>query len=292
MELKYKTQPLHEGGSAVSGCGTIHISEIKKTLTNLSDDLEFPFDLNEFVLGSTGKSEYSGDIDLVLDNKHWGNGPMALYENLVALFGKANVSRNGSMVHLKYPISGYDPVHNKRLPRTGFVQIDFNFGNVDWERLYHYSPGSESGYKGAHRNLAMSAIAGAIDLGHSEEFDSYDRPVSQRRWKWGPNGFFKVDRTSVRDKQTGKWNRKQPDTVLEGPYLDGAFVAKVLFPIDGTVHDFHSLETLLSAVKRNYGVEHQEKVFERIARYLSDRKDWENFEYPPEIDRYLQIKDK
>jgi len=57
MDLKYKTLPINEAGTAVQGCGTIHISEIQTTLTKLSDELGFPFDLNDYTVGSTGKTE-------------------------------------------------------------------------------------------------------------------------------------------------------------------------------------------------------------------------------------------
>lgn len=292
MELKYKETPESEGGSAVPGCGTIHITEIKDTLTKLTDDLEFPFDLNDFVLGSTGKKEYSGDIDLVLDDRWWGHGPKALKENLDIIFGSENSKIYGSMVHLKYPIVGFDPKKDHRKPRTGFVQIDFNFGNSDWEKFYHFSPGNESEYKGAHRNLALAAITYAVNKLESQAKDSYDRPEWEVRYKWSPKGFVRVHRISMKDMRSGVWMKKRCDTILEGPHFDPKIIAKIVFPKDGTEEDLFSLETIMAAVKRNYNKEEQEAIWERMASNFSDWRDGKSFVYPPEIDRYFPANDK
>jgi hypothetical protein len=292
MKLKYIAPPESEGGSAVPGCGTIHISEIRPTLTKLSDDLDFPFDLNDYVLGSTGKKEYSGDIDLVLDDKWWGHGVPALREDLENIFGKHVVARNGSMLHLKYLIEGYNPKLNEHGPRTGYVQIDFNLGDTDWEKFYHYSPGDDSEYKGAHRNLAIAAICAVADVQNSKAVDGYDRPVEQFRWKFGQNGFIHVRRESTKDERSGVWNRKQVDTVLEDPIKDPIRIAQILFPVDGVPADLHSLETIMAAVERNYGMTDQQRIWKRMASNFHDWKDGRNFIYPTEITKYFSLDDK
>lgn len=292
MDLKYKMVPPSEGGGALPNCGTIHIDEINPTLDNLANDLELPFDLQSFLVGSTGKKTYSGDIDVVMDDRWWGHTLEDLRSNLIELYGEENVKRHADILHLRYPIAHYDSSKIGRLPRTGYVQIDFYFGNIEWERFYHYSPGNNSGYKGSHRNLSMSAVCAEVNTSKSTEVDTYNRPVYTVRWKWGPKGFFKVTRLSVRDKITGVWKKKQVDEVLEGPYIDPAFVSKILFPLDGSSTDLESLETIMLAVKRNYGLVDQERIWRKIAENVQGSSDWNYFEYPPEISAYLDIKDK
>jgi len=298
MKLKYKTLPDSEGGSAVPGCGTIHISEIKATLTKLSDDLEFPFDLNDYTMGSTGKSEYSGDIDVVLDDRWWGHGAAAFRENLVELYGLENTARNGAMIHLKYPIVGYNAALNKRKPRTGFVQVDFNFGNYEWEKFYHYSLGDDSEYKGAHRNLMISAICAVIDVHPFIDLNDPcpciwegDRPANIIRWKWGENGLIRVNRRSVKDKH-GHWKRKQEDTTIAGPYIEPKTIIDILFPGYHNIHALDSMETIMTAVKATYGMVEQERVWQRSAANFYDWKDGRNFYYPEEISKYFPIDDK
>jgi hypothetical protein len=293
MTLNFKTTQDNQGGAALLGCGTIHISEIGPTLIKLSNYLEFPFDLNDYTLGSTGKKEYSGDIDLILDDKWWGHGPAAFRENLEAVFGKENVARNGMMVHLRFPIEHFNPSKQETLPRTGFVQIDFNFGDTEWEKFYHYSPGDSSSYKGAHRNLAIAAICGAVQLEDVSEInDSFDRPETVTRWKYGSNGLERVTRKSVYNESTARWNKKQIDKVIFGPYKDPAQIARILLPIDGTPSDLHSLETIINAVKRNYTSKEQHSIWKRCAKNFSEWPDGNKFFYPTEINKYFTTDDK
>lgn len=299
MKLNYLVTPGDLGGTAVPSCGTIHKSEIKETLNKLSDDLLSPFDFNDYMLGSTGKREYSGDIDLVVD-PGWGLTLPTFRELLESTFPKEDIARNGNMLHLKYPIVGYNAKFNDALPRTGFVQIDFNFGDAKWEKVYHYSNGS-SAYKGAHRNLMISAICAATEEIVPQKFtdfdtiveywDAYNRPVSVIRWKYGPNGFTKVHRKSQKDRN-GIWMRKQNDTILEGPIKDENVIRNILFPVSSLPTDLDSLETLMDAVKRNYGMTDQERVWKRSASNFTDWNQGKLFKYPSEIAKYIPTDDK
>lgn len=288
MKLKYIVPPLNEGGGAVTDAGTIHITEIKRTLTKLTADLRIPFDLNECVLGSTGKAEYSGDIDLVIDAEWWNKSPAAFRETLAETFGKDCTAQNGGMVHLKLPIEGYDCSLQERLPRTGFVQVDFNFGNPEWEKFYHYSPGDKSGYKGAHRNLAIAAICAASSQPTTDEVDTFGRPLTSIRWKLSPNGFIKVLRKSVREKNTNVWTKKQVDTELDICY-DPASISRILFqtPV-ATVDDLFSLETMIAAVDRYCGMAEKERIYSIMAKNFAGWKGGKNFVYPEEITKYME----
>lgn len=297
MELKFKQLPTDLGGTAVSGCGTIHITEIRPTLEKLSNDLELPFDFNEFVTGSAGKREYSGDLDVVLDNKWWGHGIPEFRKNLEEVFGKENVARHGNTLHLKYPIVGFDKTQNLRLPRTGFVQVDFNLGDYEWQKFYHYCDAT-SGYKGGHRNLLISAICSELNVtpGPSEPNDNTlvfesGRPSNIVRWKWGENGLYRVIRRSVKDKH-GHWAKKQQDTVIEGPYTNPAVVANILLPNNQSAHVMNSLESIMLAVKENYGLVEQQRVWRRAAENFTNWNLGRNFIYPAEISEYITSNDK
>lgn len=297
MKLKYIGTPTNLGGTAVPGCGTIHRSEVSPTLTKLSDDLELPFDLNNYTLGSTGKREYSGDIDLVIDNVWWDHGISAFRENLEKLFGKENVTRNGDMLHLKYPIVMYKEELRGAKPRTGFVQIDFMFGNAEWKQFYHYSD-PNSAYKGAHRNLMLAAVTSELNIHPYIDLNDNcptiwegGRPTSIIRWKWGSNGLIQVHRHSVKDKR-GHWKQKQEDTILAGPYFDPKTIAGILFPQSNPENIFDSMETVMEAVKKNYGMVDCERVWRRSAQNFYNWPEGKLFEYPPEIASYIPPNDK
>lgn len=292
MKLKYAMTPSHEGGAAVSGCGTIYIHEIKPTVDSLTKDLKIPFNLNDYLLGSTGMREYSGDIDIVFDSTFWSTGVSGLRDTLVEMYGEDNVAFNGNMVHLKYPITNFDASKNERLPRTGFVQIDICVGNADWEKFYHYTS-PDSGYKGAHRNLAIAAIGAISGTVKSTELDSFDRPVSQIRWKWGPKGFFYIKRISKKSKDGTRYVKAQEDTVLYGPYYDGDDISRRLFACDyATSKDIESLENIIAAVHKYFDPNKQEEIWKRMAKNFGEWKDAKYFEYPPEIAVYFQPNDK
>lgn len=291
MKLKYSRPLPSEGGAAVPGVGTIHISEIAPTLTKLSDDLEFPFDLNDFIVGSATKSEYSGDIDVVID-KIWYDGSVEeMHQDLKVIFGSEDIARHGSQLHIKYPIENFDKNYNERLPRTGFVQVDFIFGNLEWEKFYHYSPGATSGYKGLHRNIAISAITYATAIALTDTIDDFGRPVSEEKWKWSPKGLLRVIRSS-KQRTNGSWLKTQTDDIIDGPYTDPAFIARTIFPKDGTPDDMNSLETIISAVKRNYNSKIQAKIFKKMAESFQENTDASYFSYPAEIEQYFNIDDK
>lgn len=293
MKLKYIGTPVDLGGTAVSGCGTIHQTEIKATLTKLSGDLGLSFDLNEYTLGSTGKREYSGDIDLVISDEWCGHSPDDFRKNLEQIFGKENVAKNGNMIHLKYPIVMYKEELQLAKPRTGFVQVDFMFGDVKWKQFYHYSD-SGSAYKGAHRNLMLAAITSELNTYvPSDSYHSHDhnQPLPIIRWKWGPNGLIQVFRRSVKDKH-GHWKKKQEDIVLAGPYTDPEIIADILLPQSNPASVFDSMETIMIAVKKNYSIAECEKVWKRSASNFYNWSQGNLFEYPSEIAAYLPLNDK
>lgn len=297
MKLAYKTLPESMAGGAVSGVGTIHKCEVAETLTNLSNDLELPFDFGDFAVGSAGKREYSGDIDVVVDNAWWDRSISAFRENLEEAFGKENVARHGAMLHLKYPIANFHYRSNDLLPRTGFVQVDFLFGDYKWLKFYHFCDGN-SAYKGAHRNLMISAICAEIDvISCEDETTNLSRlhifnstPANYLRWKWGQHGFSRVRRQRIRSEH-GNWLKKSDDIII-GPFFDPKIIIDALFPEYKDEHALDSLETLMMAVKKNYGLVEQEKVWRKAAMNFLDWSDGKNFNYPAEINKYFPINDK
>lgn len=280
-----------EAGIAVPGCGVIHMSEVKSTLTKLSDDLKFPFNLNDFIVGSAGKSEYSGDIDVVIDPAWYDGSIENFHKDLKSVFGATDIARHGAMLHIKYPIENYNNTYNEKLTRNGFVQVDFMFGDFEWLQFYYYSHGNQSEYKGFHRNIAITAITAITSVVHTKDIDDYGRPVSLEKWKWGSNGLIKVIRSS-RQRSDGSWLKGQTDTVIAGPHCDKHFISTTLFPVDGTPDDLNSLETIILAIKRNYPISMQADIFKKIARNFNENNDAMYFSYPPEIEEYFSTDDK
>lgn len=130
------------GGNAFSNVRRINRMEIAPTLLNFSRDTGIKYNtLVQGMLGSTGKQETSGDIDIALDEKHYSRKTLRdvaekLRNKNIGLVTKG--MRQG-VINIAYPI--YDS--------NDFIQIDLMVGNREFLKFSHYSPGLDmSPYKG------------------------------------------------------------------------------------------------------------------------------------------------
>lgn len=282
---------MSEGGRLFDNAGVIHISELKPTLSYLSKIIGLS-DIEDRLLGSVGKKQYSGDIDIAMDVV--GSEDMTLLHNkLQAIFGSQGVKRKGQMISVSAPIQNFNPEYDERYPRTGFVQTDFIFGDVPWLKLYDFSPSEEeSKLKGLHRNIAISTLAAFTERDASEEKDEYGRPVRLVRWKWSPrDGFVKVMRTSRINDKTGKTIKKQDEVLLGEPIKDADGIAKILFRGHAGAEALNSAESIVNVVKKAFPEDTQEEIFQEMAKNFKERHargmKGGNFEYPPEIAKYM-----
>lgn len=241
---------LSEGG-AMPGVGAIHIDEIKPTLTNLEKILGI--DLKNNTLGSVGKKEFSGDIDIALEIKP--EDIPAFVEKLEKIPEVLDIAKS-SVIMTKVKISDYDP--NKQIegkPRTGYVQVDFMPGNPGWLKTYYHAPHEkDSKYKGVFRNILIASIAAHLDRKDSEQKIPDGRPLKSERYMWSPtDGLVRVLRTPELNKKGNGYTKKNKNTIIDGPYKNPDEIAKVL-KLDNA-DDLYSYETLRNAMDKNYSID-------------------------------------
>ena len=249
------------------GVGPIHIDEVRPTLAGLEQSLGL--ELQKWVLGSVGKKEFSGDIDVAVQI----NSP----EEFEKLKDKVAASPlilahepKGGLILSVVNIVGYDPNKKsndpKHGPRTGKVQVDFMpGGDPNWLKTYYHSPSrEESEYKGVFRNILISTIAAMYDREKSEETIDDGRPVSITRWKWGSNGLLRVERTPKPKANGQGYTKANIDTVIAEPITDGDEIAKAL-GLD-SVKDLNSYESLKLAMEKNYPEELTRKILDSFAQ--------------------------
>ena len=241
---------LNEGGS-LPGVGAIHIDEIEPTLDNLENILGI--DLKNNVLGSVGKKEFSGDIDVALDIKT--EDLPEFMKKLESIPEVLDIAKS-SVIMTKVKINDYDP--NKKVegkPRTGYVQVDFMPGDPGWMKTFYHAPHEkDSKYKGVFRNILVSSIAAHLDRKDSEQKISDGRSVQSERYMWSPNdGLVKVLRTPEPNKKGDGYTKKNINKIISGPYKNPDEIAKVL-RLDGP-DDLYSYETLRKAMDKNYSPE-------------------------------------
>lgn len=114
-------------------------------------------ELTDHMLGTTGKKESSGDLDLAIDanevNKNDFANALGEYIKKQGGDPKEWIKKSGISVHFKTPIKGN--------PDNGYVQADFMFGERDWMKFSMTGGVEGSPYKGAHRHMLLSSIAKA-----------------------------------------------------------------------------------------------------------------------------------
>jgi hypothetical protein len=249
--LKYylnykKIKMLCEGGNAFANAGSIHIDEIEPTLNKLSSILGI--DLVNNALGSVGKREFSGDIDIAIDLKPEEKKDfIAKLKTIPEVLGV----NNGEPVTTLVEIVNFDESKQTDKPRTGFVQVDFMQGNPAWLKTYYHSPTEqESEYKGVFRNIMIASIAAVYDREDSEETIEDGRPVKSLRYMWSPrDGLVKVLRTP-KEAARGGYTQKNINKIVEGPYKTSEEIAKALGL--GGPEALNSYETLKAAIEANY----------------------------------------
>jgi hypothetical protein len=241
---------INEGG-AMSGVGAIHIDEIEPTLDSLEQILGI--DLKNNTLGSVGKKEFSGDIDIALEIKP--EDIPAFVEKLKSIPEVLDLAKS-SVIMTKVKIADYDPekqVEGK--PRTGYVQVDFMPGDSSWLKTFYHAPHEkDSKYKGVYRNILVSSIAAHLDRKDSEQKISDGRAVQSERYMWSPtDGLIKVLRTPEPNKKGDGYTKKNNNQIVDGPYKNPNEIASVL-KLD-SADDLYSYETLRKAMDKNYSPE-------------------------------------
>jgi hypothetical protein len=279
---KVNTKKLSEGG-AMPGVGSIHHTEIDATLDALEKSLGVS--LKDNVLGSVGKKEFSGDIDVAIDIPK---------EQLAAFAEKLEASplvqdvKKSSVFMTVVDIVGYNAEHTKEgLLRTGKVQIDFMPGEPEWMKTYYHSPheksmskdGRSSNYKGTFRNIMLATMAAVYQSTSSKEQNEHGRPLEQKRWIWSPSDGLNWISRKPKPKANGEgYTKANVDTRLDGPYKNPTEIA-TKFGLD-SAEDLYSFETLLAAIKKNY----PEEVSSKIIRLFKDNGQIKNMGIPSELE--------
>ena len=272
---------INEGG-AMPGVGIIHHSEIKPTLLKLEKELGIPLLKN--ALGSVGKKEFSGDIDIAVK---LDKDQIADFAERLEAAPSIQEIKKSSVFMTVVDIVGYDPkkqVEGKE--RTGKVQIDFMPGDVDFMKNYYHSPhskemsqdGRHSNYKGIHRNIMIASIAGALEVKASDETTSDGRPLEMERWMFSPSdGMVRVIRRPVEKKNGIGHTKANKNEIIKGPFKDPADWAKIL-KLD-SADDLYSFESLYAAVKKNY----PKDVANAIFKNFKDNPSIQNAGVPTEL---------
>lgn len=184
------------GGNIFNSTASIKKEHIKPTLFEFLKQFKEifpkaePFFKTMKTLGSVGKKDYSGDIDLAMSEKSFNNiedwGLDKEYVNtlfnqykkrartstdkqlmkraiIVAIAQKIQESNTDILVDIKGSGSGAlflaFPQYNETNEELGDnVQIDINVGDIDWLEFTYYSSSYKGNIKGLHRTQLIIAL--------------------------------------------------------------------------------------------------------------------------------------
>lgn len=297
------------GGNAFEGTRQIHKSEIAGTLLAISKavhpvPLKVSY-LEKHLLGSAGKNKTSGDLDINMDEKKFSLPE--LEEALILALGADNVkSRPGNnQIFTKFPIMGDGE-------NQGFVQVDFMFGNVEWQRFSYWSPRHEpnttlnsyyygsdvSRYKGLFRTELIKALVAFNSdwvLEENEEMVArvgptffHDRGIVWR-YRYRP---FKKGSTTERIKALKEVTKEEFMEVFPSAFEASGAVEndpkKVIALIlrDDTIEDqLYSYEALMSAIRWSYDATQRAEIGKIYLERLNSLK----VDVPKEIFRAHNI---
>lgn len=224
--------------------GSVHISEIPGVLQAISQALNIG-DIHDRTLGSVGKKQFSGDIDIAMDD--YDKNEKAAFLQKLETTSVFSQIRNGATVSTLVKIPNFNPELKGSLrPRTGFVQVDFMFGNVAAMKLQYHSPHeTNSAYGGVHRTMLLATVASIYGQRQISE-------TEVERYKLSPKqGLVKIVRRT--------FGKKMVDEVIGGPWTKPGDVALEL-NLGNDPEILDSFENLWAAIKKNYSPELVAKI--------------------------------
>lgn len=197
---------IFEGGNVFGTTSPIKKENIQPTLEKFTIELKQIYPKVDFkfnTLGSVGKKDESGDIDLgmsvdqfmtkdgtpLLDNWNIDKAEFdALYEKIrkrtrsatetqsklraMLELAAIDIEKNSQFINTDIKAAGGGSIfcmfpqfdkENKELPEKS-VQIDINVGNLDWLTFSYYSNTYKDNVKGLHRTQLMLAMFQALNM--------------------------------------------------------------------------------------------------------------------------------
>lgn len=151
------------GGNAFEGLTRIQREDIDPTLRYVACVLDFPGLTFEYMknnlMGSAGKQDDSGDLDIAMDQELFDHRVLyRLADRCREVFGNEKVNSKGlkaDQLNTVMPI-----LSNSTNDFNRYVQVDFIYGDSDWLKFSHWSPGKDrSPFKGVLISQTLGVLA-------------------------------------------------------------------------------------------------------------------------------------
>jgi len=257
----------HQEGHAFVG-GRISRAEIEavtpvieRILLQSKITLEHP--VAESFLGSSGSDRFMcGDIDIAVPVDVLNIGGRSISEHPDV----KSCSQHGNVISFIIEIPGGEISHSQL--RNGLVQVDLIGGEFEWLKQFYHSD-SKSSFKGAHRNLMISAYLAHFRVKtYSKEWgDTWvtdEGPIFSQK-----NGVCDRHRTRVAKADGTPFASKYITVTKNNSY--NLPNSAVYYFGSCYAHAFNSFEELIQSIEECYDDEYVAGIYHRFfADYLKD----------------------
>ena len=276
------------GGNIFNNTKRINREDIDDTIEYLADHLSHP-DLTvsymkSALLGSAGKQETSGDLDIVLNTTpclFYGQDCYPTFEvrpivdHLLTKFDQNSFRSMSSagQLHMSVPIAGD--------PAKGHVQVDFIYGDFEFAKFTAYSPGADSQFKG----LVNNTFYGSLAKQRKDYEDEYCRVQLYYDLRYGLHKRWRVYKGTVDMRQV---TPDEFETMFDLPRFSRiGFVTNVdemlrmLWGFDIRQEDVNTFEKIAKLAKENFSIEMRQNISDsmcaslKYARYFRDNPEME-----------------
>lgn len=247
---------LLEGGHAFNNVKPIKLSVFKSTYPTMIEDLQ-DLGLKKITpIGTTGKKELMGDVDLAAE---YEGGRDELFSQAVDVFSVQNVKKVGSnIVTISYPTLMNGVETGER------VQVDVMLGDTNYMSWSRYGPSQmkdDPGYspiKGVVRNVLLSTVL--TTLAHEQFPDQQDEYTQVKYVVDFDKGLYKVkkSRAGALDSSTGlprvlkTWRAVERELITSDPNE----IVEIMFGDDYTTSDIARIEDLIDVIKHSDKTSH------------------------------------
>lgn len=245
------------GGNAFTKMTVVRMNreDLNNLYKQIVETLDFPNLTVEYLknaqLGSTGKNKTTGDVDLCLNDYSNPYDEISFDWNKFVLKLRKVLPQNQFVKnHLQY---------NTLWPyQDGFVQVDFLYGNLEYMRFAHWSPGeNNSAFKGVYWTTAMGVWAKLHNLWSYEDEKVYAKISYNLDLNHGLAVRYRVlnkEHNSKKNYSRHWFETKFP--CCPSPRWDFLndvnAIVRVLFGNDVVFEQINSFEKLVNFVKKNH----------------------------------------
>jgi len=301
-----------EGGHTFKGTTRISKSDIKYTMdVFLKDMLKALGITNDDIryLGSVGKKESSGDIDILINGDKIADKfnisnktvevPKKVYDIMNDIWGseyETNYTAGLKVSNIAFPI------YNAVGKTDSYVQIDimvaFGKDALDLGSFIYHSPDitkGESLYSGAHRSAFLLLLFRFVELPPDEKNEEYFNDEYGGIYKGGVKAFSKyslLPHGVVKQRKSFEGITKPlstPKTLKDFDELvetNPAKIATIVLGRNGSLEDLNSFETIYNFIesgKNSYFTKNKSDIYKAYIKFIKNKMD-----IPVELKKYAK----